>query len=409
MPFLERDSAGVLVATTLGTHARAPIGWVVDTVPKYQVGKVEGGEPYLFSRIAGTRQLSDGRVVVMDRASCELRFFGPEGTFLGLAGGEGEGPGEFTAGITGRCDLVPSPGIDTLRVFGRSGLSLFDDRGRFSHRSTVAWPGQYATHVAGVSGETVLVESQSASKSREEGISREPSAVDFALVELESGRVLWEGSFAGANTYTVWVTGGPAGRAVWSIPFDIHPDAAMGMDGFFLTLGEEAGPEILEYDILGRLRRVIRLAEPVLAPSSEKLDEYIELQITRQNIPDTSREAAFDGLRRRYAEMPLPTILPVFSRLLVDDAGWLWAELYRFAVARPARWLVFGPNGKGLGSVDMPPDLEVWQIGRDFVLGVWEDELGVEYVRRHALIGRSRDDAGESRPTSQPRSRTGGS
>ena len=61
VPFLERDSAGVLVATTLGTRARAPIGWVVDTVPEFQIGEAFGEEPYLFSRIQGTRQLSDGR------------------------------------------------------------------------------------------------------------------------------------------------------------------------------------------------------------------------------------------------------------------------------------------------------------------------------------------------------------
>ena len=86
--------------------------------------------------------------------------------------------------------------------------------------------------------------------------------------------------------------------------------------------------------------------------------------------------------------MPLPKIIPVFSRLLVDDVGWLWAELYRFDVRQPLRWLVFGPNGEGLGSVDMPPGLQVWQIGPDFVLGVWEDENEVEYVRRHVLTGR---------------------
>ena len=80
--------------------------------------------------------------------------------------------------------------------------------------------------------------------------------------------------------------------------------------------------------------------------------------------------------------------MPVFSRLLVDESGWLWAELYRFDVRAPVRWLVFGPNGEGLGSVDVPPDLDVRQIGRDFVLGVWQDELEVKYVRRHTLTGR---------------------
>ena len=91
VPFLERDSAGVLVATTLGTRARAPIGWVVDTVPESQIGQVFGEEPYLFARVQGTRQFSDGRVVVLDRANCELRFFGTDGVFLERTGGRGEG------------------------------------------------------------------------------------------------------------------------------------------------------------------------------------------------------------------------------------------------------------------------------------------------------------------------------
>ena len=388
VPFLEQDSAGVLVATTMGARARTPIGWVVDTVPEYQLGPVEGQEPYLFSSISGAQQLSDGRVVVVDAVSCELRFFGQDETFLELTGGKGDGPGEFSAGIAGRCDLIPSPGIDSLRVFDGARLSLLDDRGRFSRRFPVSWPGQFVTHVAGVAGDRVLAESRSVGMSREEGMSHEPSTADFALLELESWRVVWEGFFPGQHSYTVWLNGSPVGRTVYSIPFDIRPRAALGKDGYYLTLGEEQGPEILEYDLLGGLRRVIRLAEPVLVPSREEHDKYVELQVDRQNIPDTSRKKVSDGLRRQYGEMSLPKIVPVHKRLLVDEVGWLWAELFRFDVRQPVRWLVFSPNGEGLGSVDMPPDLDVRQIGRDFVLGVWEDVHGVEYVRRHALTGR---------------------
>lgn len=80
--FLARDSAGVVVATTSGAQARAPVGWMVDAVPVYQIGMAEGEEPHLFTRIQGAEQLSDGRVVVLDMASCELRFFGPDAGFL---------------------------------------------------------------------------------------------------------------------------------------------------------------------------------------------------------------------------------------------------------------------------------------------------------------------------------------
>lgn len=164
----------------------------------------------------------------------------------------------------------------------------------------------------------------------------------------------------------------------------------LSRDGFYLTLGEDQGPEIREYDYSsGLLRRVIRLAEPPSAPSLDDLDRLVEFELDPFDMPDTTRARITDSRTRRYQKMPFPEIMPVFSRLLVDEVGWLWAELYRFDVHQPVRWLVFSPNGEGRGSVDMPPDLDLWQIGLDFVLGVWRDEHEVEYVRRHALIGRS--------------------
>lgn len=378
--FLERDSAGVLVATTLGTRARTPVGWAVDTVPEYQIGEAGGDDSYLFTSIDGVQQSSDGRVVVLDGASCELRFFGADAVFLERQGGRGEGPGEFHG--ASRCLLVPSPGNDSLRVFNWSTLSFFDDHGRFSHRVRATWDGQDVTRLHGVAGGRVLVEIRFLSISPEGGVSPEPSTADFALLDIESWEPVWEGFFQGSNVYRTPPSG------TYSLPFDILPDAVLGREGLFLTLGENQGPEILEYDMSGHLRRVIRLAETVVAPSPGDLVKLVKFELSPYDMPDTTRDRFTEARLSSYHQMPLPRILPVFSRLLVDEVGWLWAEVYRFDVRQPVRWLVFNPAGEGLGSVDMPPGLEVWQIGRDFVLGVWEDELGVDYVRRHALIGR---------------------
>jgi hypothetical protein len=35
--------------------------------------------------------------------------------------------------------------------------------------------------------------------------------------------------------------------------------------------------------------------------------------------------------------------------------------------------------------VETPPALRVLEIGRDYVLGVWQDDLDVEHVRMHRL------------------------
>lgn len=219
------------------------------------------------------------------------------------------------------------------------------------------------------------------------GMPDEPSTSDFALVELGSERVFWTGFFQGQDDFAVVVPGSSM-RGLFDVPFDIRPGVALGSDGFYLTLGEDQGPEILEYDAFGRLRRVIRLAEPAVAPSSEDLDRFIRFRIESSGVSVENRESTFDRRRPMYEQMPLPEIIPVFSRLLIDEVGWLWAQLYRFDGRHPMRWLVFGPNGEGLGSVDMPTELDVRQIGPDFVLGVWEDEHEVQYVRRHALTGR---------------------
>ena len=377
-PFVERDSAGVLVATTSGAKARAPIGWVVDTVPDYQVGEMDGEDPYLFSWVEGARQLADGRVAVLDRGSCELRFFGSDGVFLNRAGGRGEGPGEFRDD----CYWVPSLVEDSLFVYDGVQLSSFDERGRFGHRARLSWRGARVERVHGAGRRSVLIAAEFSSVALE-GLPRDPSTADFALLERDGLAPVWEGFFQGMQHYAAF---GSMFR--YRLPFDIVPVAVLGPDGLFLTLGEDRGPEILEYDGSGGLRRIIRLAEPGAAPSADDLPSLVEFQLHHLPAPDTLRARILERERQLYAELPLPEIMPVFLRLLIDDVGSLWAELYRFDVRQPTRWLVFGPDGEGLGSVDMPPGLAVRQIGRDFVVGVWRDEDGVEYVRRHAVAGR---------------------
>jgi hypothetical protein len=92
--------------------------------------------------------------------------------------------------------------------------------------------------------------------------------------------------------------------------------------------------------------------------------------------------------------MPLPEVLPTFHRILIDGEGWVWAEIYRperdplFGPLDPsvdALWIIFDQDGTARGAVELPHDLYVHQIGQDFVLGVEEDALGVETIRRYRM------------------------
>ena len=46
---------------------------------------------------------------------------------------------------------------------------------------------------------------------------------------------------------------------------------------------------------------------------------------------------------------------------------------------------VFRPDGVYLGTVKLPHDLRIAEIGPDYVLGMARDDLDVEYVRMYGL------------------------
>ena len=48
----------------------------------------------------------------------------------------------------------------------------------------------------------------------------------------------------------------------------------------------------------------------------------------------------------------------------------------------------FDPDGRWLGTVEMPAGPRVREIGDDYVLGTATDELDVEHVRLHRLVKR---------------------
>jgi hypothetical protein len=97
--------------------------------PAVSIGVVEGDEVYQLHNAVASIQLADGRVVVANAGSAELRFFDAAGRYLRSAGGRGGGPGEFRW-LTG---LYPY-GADSLLAVDGAGnrISVFDTSGTFA-------------------------------------------------------------------------------------------------------------------------------------------------------------------------------------------------------------------------------------------------------------------------------------
>lgn len=117
------DSAGVEVVTSVLDDRE--LSWSFERL--FLKGGTDEG-PEAFYRVNSATVDADrrGQLYVLDAAQARVVVFGPEGEFVRLVGGRGEGPGE----ISSPGSLVVSPD-GTLQVFdfGKGGLVRFDPTG----------------------------------------------------------------------------------------------------------------------------------------------------------------------------------------------------------------------------------------------------------------------------------------
>jgi len=82
-----------------------------------------------------------------------------------------------------------------------------------------------------------------------------------------------------------------------------------------------------------------------------------------------------------------PEARAAYSDLRVDREGAVWLRTGRhFPPLAPSNeWTVISEEGVFLGTVTFPERFEVFELGTDYVLGLWKDELDVEFIRLYAL------------------------
>jgi hypothetical protein len=78
----------------------------------------------------------------------------------------------------------------------------------------------------------------------------------------------------------------------------------------------------------------------------------------------------------------------------VDSEDNLWVEEWKGVGIDQGSFSVFRRDGCWLGSVDIPEglpemrvasDYQLMEIGPDYLLGVWTDQVGVEQVRLYRI------------------------
>lgn len=369
-----RDSAGVeIVENAAPPWDQTPV-WRASPEPVVEIGMVEGDPRYELDRVRTAVRLDDGRIVLANEGTHELRFYDRDGAYLSAAGRRGEGPGEFGA-MSG---LSRFRG-DSLLVWDRRlrRFTVWTDDGEFARSVRLGEQVGYNPNVEGVFDDGSVLVSEFILDPPVEGSKQQYSN----LYRLSSdGEVMDSlGRYPSQEMMMMELPGGR--RRVLSIAFGPTLDVAVTGGGVFVGL--ERGPEVGFHAPDGTLRRSVRWAAPRREVTGEVIDGY-EAEMMRGTEDDE------DARRRARAwldQMIYAPVIPPYDGLEADPAGRLWARR-REAVEddSPDRWLVFDADGRMLGVAELPNEFWIFEVGRDYVLGVVLDELGVIHVRLHDLV-----------------------
>ncbi|MYD13290.1 MAG: hypothetical protein F4107_05015 [Gemmatimonadetes bacterium] len=136
--------------------------------------------------------------------------------------------------------------------------------------------------------------------------------------------------------------------------------------------------------------RILRIPDYPLALTAQQVRAERDARLDIPLPPGVS------SLPPHYVEavedLPSQETRPAYAGMRVDATGAIWLQPFRGLSERggPEPWLVLGPDGNWLGSVEMPGDFWVTDIGVDEVLGIWMDALDVQHPQvRHLARGQA--------------------
>ena len=383
---IQSDSAGIPITTALAPLWGPGEGWTISEEPLVEVGAVTGASEYLLNGVIGAVRLSSGDIVLGEYSTGELRRYDRDGVFLWRASGRGEGPGEH-----GFMEFVGALAGDSLATYdgalGRIQVFAPDGEVARTMRIDSPWSGFTPRRVIGVTERHLAMIFSDYRGEIPVGAVRWPG-IRVATFSLEDGAVASVMDVPGAEQF---ITRAGTRVTYSGYEFGKGPQLAVTTGRLAFVDTEAFSVRSISLDD-GSPTRILRRDEPVQEVTGEHVEAYVDWMADRNiTYGGYSRERA-EASKPRWRNRPMAATLPVLQSIRLDAAGNLWVEPYSLPGAEVPPFEVYDLDGNWLGSVAMPPGLSLvdrprigFEIGDDYILGVWFDELGVQYVRLYGL------------------------
>jgi hypothetical protein len=371
------DSAGVQIVTSTAPAWADGEGWTIDTTPLIDIGGSDTDPHYDLLRIRGATRLRDGHIGVLSAGSLQLMIYDSTGTWISSSGRDGEGPGEFRSPFA----LYRFAG-DTLATYDMQlrRVSRFGPDGSFLNSASTsrAAGGTYVVPVAHLAdGSWVGRTSAGFTPDTKPGAMRQPQTLLRLTAEMgpEADTIT---TVTGSES---WIVTGGSGKQRFAQIYDVP----LGYSSSYTThdsliyVGDNERYEINVLRPDGLLVRSIRRAGE-LPQVSDKMRARLKADFL-EGVPAgdmTEQTAIWDAF-------PKHERMPAFDDFMVDADANLWVMRARVLRSNPASADVFDSSGRLLGSVALPANVKLFEIGSDYVLGVWKDGVGLEHVREYSI------------------------
>jgi hypothetical protein len=156
--------------------------------------------------------------------------------------------------------------------------------------------------------------------------------------------------------------------------FWAEPGWAPLSDGYAWCL-----PREFHCDIWSKEGKHVRIVRAKFSGETIPAEAYTQLESQRLLLVNTQNDSA--RVRRGIADGDRPNVFPILSLIRGDRNDRIWMREFVWRTdAKKVRWLVFEKTGKVLGTITLPADLWIYEIGDDYIVGTDLDENDVQRV-----------------------------
>lgn len=331
---------------------------------------LEGTFEELFT-VRDATVLPDGSIIMSDSRGGAVWRLRPGRGKPELAGGRGQGPGEFI--YPSSVWRVDGGGFEVWDA-GQGRITTFDSSGAVA----ATWPVEaslsgWTEFVSPVKPGTWLVGIRSLSP---------PATLGLMGRDTVTLRIMSEAGFAPSHVIRLpfyLLAGHPSGSSVASgvVKFSSVPQWVATDTSVFIS--QPAGAEIIEYALDGTVLRTVSWRARARLVGREDIARQESIWLAE--APE-DRKVQY---RNALPDVIYPEEFPTVSSIHLDPAGWLWVVGYHTSWETNARWWVFDETMAPVGSFFGPPLDDVFEVGRDYVLGVRADDLSVSTLVRFSF------------------------